>query len=82
MVGTRTPRNDDTARIASEYAARLADARRELQSRMDATGLLARDGWRIHEEMVNASSGTAIRLRPVHRTETAGENYAIVIELK
>ena len=82
MSGIHTPRGDDTARIASEFAARISTARRQLQQRMEASGLTTAHGWRIHEEMVNVPNGSAIRLRPVHRTETVDEGYEVVVELK
>jgi hypothetical protein len=82
MSGIRTPRNDDTARIASHYAERIATARSLLHERMDSAGLSAGQGWRIHEEMVNHQGSTAIKLRPVHRTEVADHSFEVVIALK
>ena len=52
--------------LATDLAARIADARTELMSRMRGLGLDPDNGWRIREELRSTMSGTVFVLRPVH----------------
>lgn len=75
------PPPNDTARIASAFAAQLKAARKRLTADMEAQGLCAAQGWRIHEEMLNTPTGLALRLMPVHRTEVAPAGLEAVVSL-
>jgi hypothetical protein len=71
--------DDDTQRIASAYAARVAQARTELATRMRERGLKTENGWRLYEEVVNTPEGIAFLLRPVHRLESTPEDLRILV---
>lgn len=57
--------------LADQLSAQLHRARRELEGLMVSHGLLASEGWRVHEELVNTDAGMAYRLRPIHRVQTS-----------
>ena len=77
----RDEHGDDTSRIAGLFGARIAAARGELRARMDAMGLTAQAGWRIHEEIVSQPAGMAFKLRPVHRVDKAPEDLTVLVRL-
>jgi hypothetical protein len=81
MTVSKRSMASDTARIAGLFAARIAAAKEELRGRMEAAGLAARDGWRIHEELVGLPEGTAIHLWPVHRERTAPDDLHVIVPL-
>lgn len=77
----RTP-GDDTARIAGLFAQRIAAAKVRLAEAMEARGLTADAGWRIHEDIVGSAEGPAMRLRPIHRTQEAPADLEIRVSLR
>lgn len=81
MGRQRDEHRDDTSRIAGLFAARISAARGELKGRMEALGLHADAGWRIHEEIVNVGSGMAYKLRVVHRVEPTPDDLVVVVAL-
>ena len=80
-MSQRDEHSDDTSRIAGLFGARISVARNELRARMEAQGLGADAGWRIHEEIVTLGQGVAFRLRAVHRVETTPENLTVLVPL-
>jgi hypothetical protein len=56
---------DDQA-LASHLARRLAQARASLKEEMAAAGMLAKDGWRIAEQVRHTVLGTDFIFSPIH----------------
>lgn len=73
---------EDDKDLAVRLSAELQRARNELEGRMAARGLLAADGWRIHEELINMPTGMAYLLRPVHRVRVAPDDLAVKIAVQ
>lgn len=76
------PDDDNTARIAGLFAERIATAKASLAAAMDARGLTAGAGWRIHEDIVASAEGPVMRLRPLHRAEPAPEGLEMLVSLR
>jgi hypothetical protein len=55
--------------LAAEVVARLAAARAELAAKMGELGLVARNGWRVTEELRHTVQGTEWTFKPVHLRE-------------
>jgi hypothetical protein len=64
--------------LSAAVRARLHEARAHVEAQMAAQGLLAKDGWRIHEEMRASIGGTQWVLRPVHLHREAPGIEAVV----
>jgi hypothetical protein len=75
------PQGGNTGRIAGVFAAKIAAARAQLVARMEAAGLGAQAGWRVHEELINSPEGMTYLLRPIHRTEVAPAALEVRIAL-
>lgn len=60
------PSGQVDAELASRVSERLAEARAQLTELLLKAGLLARDGWRITEELRSTVEGTVWVFRPIH----------------
>jgi hypothetical protein len=65
--------------LSAALHARLAEAREVVAARMKASGLSAKDGWRIHEETRSTLEGSQWVVRPVHIHRDAPGLEAIVL---
>ena len=67
------------AALAYEFARRCEEARETLRGHMEARGLRAADGWRIHETSREGGGGTEIVMRPIHlHLEPPGDLECVV----
>ena len=67
------------AALAYEFAKRCEEARATLRQHMEARGLRAADGWRIHETSREGGGGTEIVMRPIHlHLEAPGDLECVV----
>lgn len=69
------------ASLAAEFASRYAETRSLLLSKMEERGLLARDGWRIHESTRTRDGRTELVLRPMHAAHPIPEDLECVVSI-
>ena len=60
-------------------AARVAEARRELEAQMSAMGLTHAKGWSILERVIDARGGSVWVLLPYHLKERAPDGLGATI---
>ena len=74
--------NPQDAALAYEFAKRCEEARATLRQHMEARGLRAADGWRIHEISREGGGGTEIVMRPIHLHLPAPSDLECVVSIQ
>lgn len=70
---------EDDALLAEGFGARCKAAREHLRGMMEKLGMNERDGWRIGESVRQASGGSELVLRPLHRYLNAPPDMECIV---
>lgn len=78
----RMSHKDKDTDFAARFSAQRAEAEAQLWRYMEARGLRAADGWRLHETTRDARQGTELVIRPIHRVHGCPPGLECIVWVK